>query len=59
MQTLKQSDLSYRLMMMNYFLVLFVFVSTEDIIVNEDAENMFIRKKYKKVFKLLERYFLV
>ena len=24
-----------------YFLVLFIFVSTEDIIVNEDAENMF------------------
>ena len=29
--------------MMDYFLVLFIFVSTEDIIVNEYAEIMFIR----------------
>ena len=29
--------------MMDYFFDLFIFVSTEDIIVNEDAENMFIR----------------
>ena len=28
---------------MDYFLVLFIFVSTEDIIKKEDAENMFIR----------------
>ena len=28
---------------MDCFLVLFIFVSTEDVIVNEDAENMFIR----------------
>ena len=42
MQALKQSDLSYKLIMMDYFLVLFIFVSTEDI-VNEDAENMLIR----------------
>ena len=42
-QTLKQSDLSYKLIMMDYFLVLFIFVSTEDIILNEEAENMFIR----------------
>ena len=41
-QILKQSDLSYKLIMMDYFLVLFIFMSTEDI-VNEDAENIFIR----------------
>ena len=39
-QTLKQSDLSYKVIMMDYFLVLFLFVSTEDIIVNVDAENI-------------------
>ena len=42
-QTLKQNDLSWKLLMMNYFLVLLIFVSMEDIIVNKDAENMFIQ----------------
>ena len=62
-QILKQSDLSYKLIMMDYFLVLFIFVSTEDI-VNEDAENIFIRnmvgiitlkrsQKWTKVFPSL------
>ena len=43
MQILKQNDLNHKLIMMDYFFDLFIFVSTEDIIVNEDAENMFIR----------------
>lgn len=29
--------------MMGYFLVLFIFVSMEDIIINKDAENMLIQ----------------
>ena len=57
MQTLKQNGLSYKLIMMDYF------VNTEDIIVNEDAENMFIRnivgiitlKRSQKWIKFFQR----
>ena len=37
-----ESDLSYKLIMMDYFLVLLTFKSKNDIVVNKDAENMFI-----------------
>ena len=41
----KGKQLSYKLIMMDYFLVLFIFVSTEDIIVN-NGENMFKRNMF-------------
>ena len=42
-QTLKQNNISYKLIIMDYFLVLFIFVSTEDMLVNEDAETVYTK----------------
>ena len=65
-QTLNQSDISQKLIMMDYFLALSIFVNTEDTIVNEDAENMFIRnmvgiffsKRNQKWLKIFDRLLL-
>ena len=45
LQSVKQSDSSYLLIMMDYFVVLFTFMSIECILLNEDAENMSIRNR--------------
>ena len=41
-ETLKQSNSSYKLIMMDYILALFTFLSMEDMTVKKDEENMFI-----------------